>query len=109
MASRRGLDKGGLAGRGGISSCFDDRDFRQPFAPEDAMRAVGTSNATGLECPAPGTSADTQTAAADSACRLMILSDIRFLREGLAEVLARDGAFAVVGIAGDLDQALMLS
>jgi DNA-binding NarL/FixJ family response regulator len=39
----------------------------------------------------------------------MILSDIRFLREGLAEVLARDCAFAVVGIAGDLDQALMLS
>lgn len=37
---------------------------------------------------------------------LLILSDIRFLREGLASVLVRDGAFAVVGVAVDLDEAL---
>ena len=33
---------------------------------------------------------------------LLLVSDIRFLREGLAEVLARDGAFAIVGAADDL-------
>ena len=36
---------------------------------------------------------------------LLILSDIRFLCEGLAAVLARDGAFAV-SVAATLDQAL---
>ena len=74
------------------------------------MRAVGTSNNTSPERSAPETSAETQAGSAvGSAYRLMILSDIRFLREGLAEFLARDGAFAVVGFAGDLDQALALS
>jgi two-component system, NarL family, nitrate/nitrite response regulator NarL len=93
------------------SSCiFDGLGFRQPFAPEDAMRAVGTSSGLSPESSAPGTSAETQSGSGgESAYRLMILSDIRFLREGLAEILARDGAFAVVGIAGDLDQALALS
>jgi two-component system nitrate/nitrite response regulator NarL len=37
---------------------------------------------------------------------LLILSDIRFLREGLAAVLARDGAFVIVGIAADFHEAL---
>jgi DNA-binding NarL/FixJ family response regulator len=36
---------------------------------------------------------------------LLILSDIRFIREGLAEVLARDGAFQIAGVAGDVEQA----
>ena len=73
------------------------------------MRAVGTSNAISPVRSAPAASAGTQTGSGGSAYRLMILSDIRFLREGLAEILARDGAFAVVGIAGDVDQALALS
>jgi DNA-binding NarL/FixJ family response regulator len=37
---------------------------------------------------------------------ILILSDIRFLREGLAEVLQRDAAFSAVGLAADLDEAL---
>jgi DNA-binding NarL/FixJ family response regulator len=37
---------------------------------------------------------------------ILILSDIRFLREGLAEVLQRDGAFPTVGLAADIDEAL---
>jgi len=41
--------------------------------------------------------------------RLLILSDIRFLRESLADVLARDGTFAISGIAANLDEALALS
>jgi DNA-binding NarL/FixJ family response regulator len=45
----------------------------------------------------------------DRCCTLLIVSDIRFLREGLAEVLARDGAFAVVGAAADLDEALEIA
>lgn len=37
---------------------------------------------------------------------LLILSDIRFLREGLASVLDRDGAFAIAGVAADLGETL---
>jgi DNA-binding NarL/FixJ family response regulator len=59
---------------------------------------------------ASGISAPNQTETADaSAARLMIVSDIRFLREGLAEVLARYDAFDIVGIAADLDEALAAS
>lgn len=42
------------------------------------------------------------------ACNLLILSDIRFIREGLAEVLARDGAFQITGVAADIEQACSL-
>ena len=41
--------------------------------------------------------------------RLLILSDIRFLREALADVLARDGTFTISGIAANLNEALALS
>lgn len=41
--------------------------------------------------------------------RLLILSDIRFLREALADVMGRDGVFAICGIAADLGEALALS
>jgi DNA-binding NarL/FixJ family response regulator len=40
---------------------------------------------------------------------LLILSDIRFFREGLAETLARDGVFHVTGAVGDVDEALSIS
>lgn len=40
---------------------------------------------------------------------LLILSDIRFLREGLAEILARDGAFRVAGSVADISDALSVS
>jgi len=40
---------------------------------------------------------------------LLIVSDIRFLREGLAEVLARERAFALVGVAADLAAALEIA
>jgi DNA-binding NarL/FixJ family response regulator len=46
---------------------------------------------------------------AEAPWRLLILSDIRFLREALADVLARDGIFAVCGTAADLEEALALS
>jgi DNA-binding NarL/FixJ family response regulator len=36
---------------------------------------------------------------------LLILSDIRFIREGLAEVLGRDGAFQIAGSAVDVEEA----
>jgi DNA-binding NarL/FixJ family response regulator len=39
---------------------------------------------------------------------LLILSDVRFVREGLAEVLGRDGAFRIVGVAATLEQACSL-
>ncbi len=41
--------------------------------------------------------------------RILIVSDIRFYREALAEVFARDGAFDIAGIAADADEALELS
>lgn len=40
---------------------------------------------------------------------LLILSDIRFVREGLTEVLGRDGAFRIAGAAADIDQACSLA
>jgi len=36
---------------------------------------------------------------------VLILSDIRFVREGLADVLAGEGTFQIVGVAADLEQA----
>ena len=62
------------------------------------------------EASASGISAQNQIGSADAAAsRLMIVSDIRFLREGLAEVLDRYDAFEIVGIAADLDEALAAS
>ncbi len=50
-----------------------------------------------------------QTEAVDAVLyNLLILSDIRFLREGLAEVLARDRAFHVAGAAAHLGEALAI-
>jgi two-component system, NarL family, nitrate/nitrite response regulator NarL len=50
------------------------------------------------------------TAGAEQAPRsIMIVSDIRFFREGIAEVLQRDGAFVSVGLAADVDQALAVA
>jgi two-component system nitrate/nitrite response regulator NarL len=43
-----------------------------------------------------------------ASCELLILSDIRFVREGLAEVLQRDSAFRIVGVAVDVEQACRL-
>jgi DNA-binding NarL/FixJ family response regulator len=39
--------------------------------------------------------------------RLLLISDIRILREGLGEVLVRDGTFEIVGTAADLGEALV--
>lgn len=49
---------------------------------------------------------DAFSATAERPLNLLIVSDIRFLREGLAEVLAREGAFGTVGVAADLGTAL---
>jgi DNA-binding NarL/FixJ family response regulator len=40
---------------------------------------------------------------------LLILSDIRFIREGLAEALGRDGAFLIAGVATDVEHACALA
>jgi two-component system nitrate/nitrite response regulator NarL len=40
---------------------------------------------------------------------ILILSDVRFVREGLSEVLARDDAFSVVGLAVDIEQACAIA
>lgn len=37
---------------------------------------------------------------------LLILSDIRFFREGLAEILTREGKFAAIGLAANIAEAL---
>ena len=39
-------------------------------------------------------------------CSMLFLSDIRFFREGLAEVLKREGKFGAVGLAANIDEAL---
>lgn len=48
------------------------------------------------------------TSSPDAPHSVLILSDIRFLREGLATVLARDGAFSFVCAAGEVAEALAL-
>lgn len=40
---------------------------------------------------------------------LLILSDIRFVREGLSEVLGRENAFVIIGVAGTLEHACQLA
>jgi DNA-binding NarL/FixJ family response regulator len=40
---------------------------------------------------------------------LLILSDIRFVREGLSEVLGRESAFVIVGASGNLEHACQLA
>jgi two-component system, NarL family, nitrate/nitrite response regulator NarL len=44
----------------------------------------------------------------DRAFDLLILSDIRFVREGLAAVLEHDGTFQIIGVAVDIVQACSL-
>src|ERR671935_2543654 len=80
------------------------------LVPGEAMIAVHKVNGVasagstlGIDC------ATTTSAAEDRSSTLLILSDIRFLRDGLAEVLARDGAFAVVGAAAGLEEALEIT
>lgn len=43
---------------------------------------------------------------ADRRIGFVVLSDVRFLREGLAEVLARDETLALDGVAASIDEAL---
>ena len=44
--------------------------------------------------------------AAQQLCTMLILSDIRFFREGLAELLRREDKFAAIGLAANIDEAL---
>ena len=44
--------------------------------------------------------------AAQQLCTMLILSDIRFFREGLAELLKREDKFATIGLAANIDEAL---
>jgi two-component system, NarL family, nitrate/nitrite response regulator NarL len=68
-----------------------------------ANGAIPAQSALGVD------SAPAACAADDCSRTLLIISDIRFLREGLAEVLARDGAFSVVGAAADLEDAIEIA
>jgi DNA-binding NarL/FixJ family response regulator len=74
------------------------------------MDAARNENVTGQKWSVPGDRPQVLAGAADGeVLRLLILSHIRFLREGLAEVLARNGAFAVAGMAANLEEALAIS
>jgi DNA-binding NarL/FixJ family response regulator len=74
------------------------------------MRDVRKTNGGEFGWSVPGTYAVKPSASGHGrSYRLLIVSDIRFLREGLAEVLGRDGSFAVVGIASDFEEATTLS
>jgi two-component system, NarL family, nitrate/nitrite response regulator NarL len=58
------------------------------------------------ERPAPAILSGIQVEFGGDENRLLIVSDIRFLREGLAEILARDDVFVITGMAAGLDEAL---
>jgi DNA-binding NarL/FixJ family response regulator len=53
-----------------------------------------------------GSDREGEANAGQALCTMMILSDVRFFREGLAEVLRREGKFATVGHAANVDEAL---
>jgi two-component system, NarL family, nitrate/nitrite response regulator NarL len=73
----------------------------------DGMQNAGRSAVHGWSETEPCRIAERGGGSDEEAPRnLLILSDIRFLREGLAAVLARDSAFLVVGMATDLDEAI---
>ena len=65
---------------------------------KDALLLVGTGEGDKRK---PGVAEGEQASRS-----ILVLSDIRFFREGLAEVLERDGVFANVGLAADADEAL---
>jgi DNA-binding NarL/FixJ family response regulator len=75
------------------------------------MDGARKKNVTDQQWSEPGDCLQFQAGSADGEMlrSLLIVSHIRFLREGLADVLARDGAFAVAGIAADLEEALAIS
>jgi two-component system, NarL family, nitrate/nitrite response regulator NarL len=75
------------------------------------MDGAQKKNITDQKWSVPGDCPQALAAAAGGEMRhsLLILSHIRFLREGLAEILARDGAFAVAGIAANVEEALVIS
>jgi two-component system, NarL family, nitrate/nitrite response regulator NarL len=70
----------------------------------DGLRKRGGAGPNGSKCVDYG-SPEVHASDQQASCNLLILSDIRFLREGLAAVLARDGGFTVE-VAADLDEAL---
>src|SRR4051794_1225778 len=43
-----------------------------------------------------------------SLIRIIIVSDVRFVREALGEILARDESLSIVGVAADLDEARVM-
>jgi DNA-binding NarL/FixJ family response regulator len=43
------------------------------------------------------------------ALQVLILSDVRFLREGLADIFARDAGFTIIAAVGHLDEACQLA
>ncbi len=63
----------------------------------DQIRRVGWSDPSGKAAPRP------------APLRLLIVSDLRLLRDALAEALARERDFQIVGCAADLAEALRLA
>jgi DNA-binding NarL/FixJ family response regulator len=56
----------------------------------------------------PNSQIDLRSCAVETTFDLVILSDIRFVREALAQVLGRDRTFRIVGVAVDTHQACRL-
>jgi DNA-binding NarL/FixJ family response regulator len=64
----------------------------------------------GLSCSADNDVMDEHRSAAGQAPRsILILSDIRFFREGLAEILKHNGVFGLVSLSADLDEAIFVA
>lgn len=59
------------------------------------------------ERPEPGVAS--RTTGDTAVCRLLLVSDIRFLGEGLAEIFARDKDFTIVGVAPGIDKAMAIT
>jgi two-component system, NarL family, nitrate/nitrite response regulator NarL len=75
-------------------------------AAEVAMKATRKTNGVDHAQPVRAIDSSTTESTVDDWSRtLLIVSDIRFFREGLAEALADEDAFAIVGFAADLGAA----
>src|SRR5437763_958451 len=70
-------------------------------------RPMSGTTAEKRDAPASGRQCDGNSNA--PRLKLLITSEVRFLRESLGEVLGRDGAVTVIGCCADLGQTLSMS
>lgn len=80
-------------------------DLSGPGAPSESCAGTGAGQ---LENDRAGPQA-LETSDRETRPRVLILSDVRFIREALASILGQECGLLIIGVAGDLDEAEALS